>query len=90
MIASRDEFDRVSNDFAADQGSAHPLSAHGDAIGDRDGIEFHRCSASRANAGLHRGSEFTQMEVAGADFSPGIGNADDGAAQILIAESDSL
>src|SRR5687767_13164120 len=39
-VAAGDELDGVGDDFAADEGGLHALGAHGDAIGDGDGVEL--------------------------------------------------
>ena len=67
-----------------------PSRAHGDAVGDGDGVELHGRAAGVANAFLHGCGEFAQMEVAGADLGPGVGDADDGLVQIFVGESDRL
>ena len=49
-VAARDQLDGIGDDFTRDQRSLHPLRAHGDAVGDGDGVEFHRRAAGLANA----------------------------------------
>src|SRR6267142_5710371 len=69
-ISAGHQFDGVGNDFAADQRSLHSFGAHGDVVGDGNGIEFERCAASFADAGFHVFGKFAQVIVAGADFDP--------------------
>ena len=40
QIAARHKFDRIGDDFAADQGGAHAFRTHGDAVGNGYGVEF--------------------------------------------------
>ena len=86
-IAARDEFDGVRDDFAADEGSAHALGAHGDAIGNGDGVEFERSAAGGANPVFYVLCEFAKVIVAGTDFDPGVGHADQGLAEILVTKA---
>ncbi len=83
-IAARDEFDGVGDHLARNQRSLHALRAHGDAVGDGDGVELHRRAAGLANAFLQRLGNFAQMHIAGTDLGPGIGDADDGLVQIFF------
>ncbi len=67
-----------------------PFGAHRDAVGDRDGVEFHRRRAGGANAGLDVLGQRPQMEIAGTDFDPGVGDADERLLQIRVGESGAL
>ena len=87
QIAARDQFNRIRDDFAADQRSTHALGAHGDAVGDGNGVEFKRCAACRANPGLDVFCQFAQVIVAGPDFDPGVGHADERFLEIVIFEA---
>ncbi len=87
-IAARDELHRVGDDLAADQRGLHAFGAHGDAVGDGDGVELHRRAAGFAHALLHGFGELAEVEVAGADFGPGIGDADDRLVQVFFREAD--
>jgi hypothetical protein len=82
------EFDGVGDDFAGDQACLHALGSHGDAVVDGDGIELHGRAAGLANALLDGLGDLTEMEVAGADLGPGVGDADDGLVQVFLAEAD--
>ncbi len=88
-IPARDQFYRVGDDFTADQRSLHAFGAHGDAVGDGDGVELHRRAAGFADALLHRFGDMAQVEVAGADLGPRIRDADDGLVQVFFREADS-
>jgi hypothetical protein len=87
QIAAGDEFDGVGDDFAADQGSAHALGAHGDAVGYGDGVEFQRGAARGADAGFDVGGEFAQVIVARADFDPGVSDADEGFFEVGVLQA---
>jgi hypothetical protein len=63
------------------------LRAHGDAVVDRDGVELHGRAAGLANALLDGLGDLAQMEVAGADLGPGVGDADDRLVQVFLAEA---
>ena len=86
-IAARHQLDGVGDDFARNQRGFHALRAHRDAVGDGDGVELHRRAAGLANAFFESFGDFAQMHVAGADFGPGIGDADDGLVQIFFCKS---
>ncbi len=87
-VAARDEFDGIGNHFAADEGSFHAFGAHGDAIADGDRVELHGGAARGTDAGLDVNREVAQFVIAVHRLGPGIGDADDGLAQILIGEAD--
>ena len=87
-LPASDEFDGVGDDLAGDQARLHALGAHGDAVVDGDGVELHRRAAGLANALLDGLGDLAQMEVAGADLGPGVGDADDGLVQVFFAEAD--
>ncbi len=87
-VAARDELDGVGDDFARDQRGLHALGAHGDAVGDGDGVELHRRAACFAHALLDGLGDLAQVEVARADLGPGVGDADDGLVQVFFAEAD--
>ena len=86
-IAARDEFDGVGDHFARDQRSLHTLRAHGDAVGDGDGVELHGRAAGFANAFFESLGYFVQVDVAGADLGPRVGDADDRLVQIVLCKS---
>ena len=65
-----------------------PCGAHGDAVGDGDGVELHGRAAGFADALLDGLGDLAEMEVAGADLGPGVGDADDGLVQVFFAEAD--
>ena len=87
-VAARDELDGVGDDLAGDQRGLHAFGAHGDAVGDGDGVELHGRAAGLANAFLDGFGDLAQMEVAGADLGPGVGDADDGLVQVVFGEAD--
>ena len=86
-IAARDEFDGIRDHFAADEGSAHAFRAHGDAVGDGDGVELERCAAGGANAFLHVLREFAEMIVAGTNLDPGVCHGHQRFLEVLVAET---
>ena len=87
-VAAGDEFDGVGDDFAGDERGLHALGAHGDAVVDGDGVELHGGAAGLADALLDGLGDLAEMEVAGADLGPGVGDADDGLVQVFFGEAD--
>ena len=87
-VAAGDEFDGVGDDFAGDERGLHAFGAHGDAVGDGDGVELHGRAAGFADALLDGLGDLAEMEVAGADLGPGVGDADDGLVQVFLGEAD--
>ena len=83
-ISASDKFNRVGNDFAADQRSFHPFGAHGNAIGDGNSIELERRAAGFADAVFYMLRELAQVVVAGADFNPGVGDADQRFGKVFV------
>jgi hypothetical protein len=51
---------------------------------DGDGVELHRRAAGFANTLLDGLGDLAQMEVAGTDLGPGIGDADDRLMQVSL------
>ena len=86
-ISSCDQLDRIGDDLAAYQGRSHAFRAHGDAIGNGDRVELQRSSTGGTNAFLHMLREFTEVIVAGTDFDPGIGHADERSREVIILEA---
>ena len=87
-LPAANQFNGIGDQFAAHQRSAHAFGAHGFAIGDRDGIEFHGSAAGGANAFFHFGREPPQVKVARHGFDPGVGHADQRLAKIGVGEAD--
>ena len=87
-VAAGDQFDGVGDDFAGDERGFHAFGAHGDAVGDGDGVELHGGAAGFADALLDGLGDVAEMEVAGADFGPGVGDADDGLVEVFFGEAD--
>src|ERR1043166_5429389 len=52
---------RIGDHLAAHERRAHPLAAHRDAVGDRDGVELHRRAAGGADAALDVRGELAQV-----------------------------
>ena len=87
-VAAGDEFDAVGDDFAGDERGFHAFGAHGDAVGDGDGVELHGRAAGFADALLDGLGYVAEVEVAGADLGPGVGDADDGLVEVFFGEAD--
>ena len=89
-VAAHQQLDGIGDHFAADERGLHALGAHGDAVGDGDGVELHGSAAGRADALLHLHGELAQVVIAGHGLDPGVGDADDGLGEILVGEADGL
>ena len=87
-VAAGDELDGVGDDFARDQRGLHALRAHGDAVVNGDGVELHGHAAGLADALLDGLGDLAEVEVAGADLGPGVGDADEGLVQVFLGEAD--
>src|SRR5690606_2820769 len=51
-VTAANELDGVGDDLAGDEGGLHALGAHGDAVGDGDGVELHGRATGGADAFL--------------------------------------
>jgi len=81
--------DGIGNDLAGHEGVAHPLRAHGYAVGDRDRVEHHALATGRIRALGSLLGEPVEMHVAGRDHAPGRRDADLRLMKIVLGESDS-
>ena len=90
QLSATDQFYRVGDDFAAHQRGLHAFGAHGLAIADGDGVELHGRAAGGTDAFLHLGRQAAQVKVARHGFDPGIGDADERLAQIVVRKADRL
>src|ERR1700687_2069773 len=88
-ITARDKLDRISDHFTAHQRRTHALSTHGDAVRNGDGVELQGSAAGGANAVFHVLRQFAKVIVAGTNLDPGVGHADQGLAEILVAKAGS-
>ena len=60
LLPRDDEFDGIGDDLARDERGLHALGAHGDAVGDGDGVELHGGSAGFADALLDGGGDLSR------------------------------
>ncbi len=60
------------------------IGAHGDAVGDGNRVELERSAARRANSFFDVLRQLAKVIVAGADFDPGVGDADERLLEIVI------
>ncbi len=88
-IAAGHQLDGVSNDFAADERSAHALRAHGNAVGDGYGVELQRSAACSTNPFLDVLCQLAKVIVARADFDPGICHAHEWLLEVIVAKTGS-
>ena len=87
QLPAAHEFNGIGNQLAAYQRRPHAFRAHGFAVGDGDGIEFHGSAAGGTNAFFHLGREPPQVKVAGHGFDPGVGYADQRLAEVGVGEA---
>jgi hypothetical protein len=87
-VAARDQFDRIGDHLAADERGLHPLGAHRDAVADRDGVEFERRAARRANAGAHVIGEAAQVEIARHRVGPRVRDEDQRFLEVVVGQTD--
>ena len=90
MIPARYQFNRVGDNLTAHKRGTHALCAHGDTVGDGDGIELHRSPAGFTYPALNPSGKLTQMIVARTNFRPGIRNANNGTTKVFVCESHCL
>ena len=76
--AAHHGFDRIGDHFARDQRIFHALAAHGNAVGNRDGIEDDGLAAGLVGAFFGFQRQFVNVHVARRDVAPGRGDADEG------------
>ena len=69
---------RIGNDLPTDQRGFHPLVAHGDAVGDGDGVEPARHAARFGDAQPRHIRLRIERGVARRAVIPGGGNPDEG------------
>ncbi len=72
-----DGFDAVGDEFARGQGILHAGVAHGDAVANGDGVEFHGDAAGVFDALLEEGADFIEVAVAGDEAFVRVANADE-------------
>ena len=89
-VADAAHFDGVGDQFAGDQGGLHALGAHGDAVGDGNGVDLHGCAAGFADALHDFLGELAVGVVAGHGADPGVGDHDERAAQVVGHEADGV
>ncbi len=77
-------FNGVGDQLAARQRIEHAAMAHRDAVVDGDGVEFLGDAARPFDLAGDELAEILQMHVAWHELREGIGDGDDGLAEILI------
>jgi hypothetical protein len=88
-VAVDGQLDRIGDHLATDERGAHARGAHGDAIGDRDGVEFDRRATGGADAGGRVLGQLAQVEVARADVRPGVHHRDQRLADVGVVQAGS-
>ena len=87
-LGVHDGLDRVGDHLAADQRRPHPLVAHGDAVGHRDGDELERESAGLTHAVLGLLGQPGERQVARRHLVPRRGHADLGLVPVVVTHAD--
>ena len=85
-FTTRHHFDGIGDDFARDEGIFHSFGAHGDAIGNSDGVEHDGLAAGRVRAGRGVIGQLIDMHIARRHHAPGGGDADLALREIGVAE----
>ena len=76
--------DRIGDDLARGQRIEHAVMAHGDAVINRNGVEFLGDTAGLLDLPRHQLAEILQVDVAGNELREGIDDGDDRLAEILV------
>jgi len=79
-------FDAVGDDFAAGQRVLHAGVAHGDAVADRDGVEFIGDAARFADRVADDFADLFEVAMAGNDIGVGVADSDERFLEILVRE----
>ncbi len=66
---AHDGLDRIGNHLARHQRVAHAGRSHGDAVGDRDGVEQHALAAGRVDARRGLARQLADVHVAGGEIA---------------------
>ena len=77
-------FDAVGDQLARGQAVEHAAMAHGDAVIDRDGVEFFGDTAGRLDLARDQLAEILQMHMARHELGEGVGDGDDRLAEIAV------
>ena len=85
-----EKFDRIGDHFAGDERGFHALGAHGDAVGNGDGVELDGRAAGGADAFLHFFRERAEVEIAGRHFRPRVRDGHERARQVGVGEAGGL
>ena len=86
MTAHR-HFNGIGNHLTADERGFHPLMAHGNAIGDGDGVEATRQTTRLIHATTRDIGLMVERGVTRGGVIPGRDNADKGAGNLLFGQA---
>ena len=86
QMPARDQFDRVGDDFAADQRGLHPLRAHRDPVGDSDRVVLDGGPPSGPDARFDLLGQPPEVKVAGHDLDPGIRDPHQRPREVVVGE----
>lgn len=89
-FAADDGLNRVGDDFAGDEGVFHTLGAHGDAVGNGDGVKNDAFAAGGVDAFGSLDGELVDVDVARGDLAPSGGDADLGFGEVGFFKSDGV
>ena len=87
LVALNHGFHRVRNDFPAGQGIPHAAVPLAQAIAQGDGVKFPGNAPGFQDAVAHIPGQFPQVDMAGYQFTEGIGDPDDGFPEIILFQS---
>ena len=86
-LSAHHGLDRIGDDLTGLQRVAHAAGAHGDAIGDADGVETHTDHVGLDHALFHYGGKVVQVHVTGVAFPPDAGDTDFRLGHIGLAQA---
>ena len=89
-VATRDQLHRIGDHLAADEGTLHPLGAHGDAVGDGDGVDLDGRASGGADPLHHLFGELPVVPVARHGADPGMGDPDLRLREVPVGEAHGL
>ena len=79
--------DRVGDELARGQAVQHAVVAHGDAVVDGDGVELLGDAAGAGDLFGDELAEVLEVDVAGNELGEGVGDGDDGLAEVAVLHS---
>jgi len=89
-VRTHEKLDGIGNHLARNERALHTFGAHGDSVGDRDGVKFDGSAARGAHTFLHFLGERAQMKVTRSNLRPSIRDRDQGLRQVRVLQAGGL